>query len=172
MNKSLFSVLCLLFSFTAGAQVVKVDLQASGLTCSMCSNAINKALLKLDFVDKVEPNIKNSSFDIRFKADAEVDFDKIRQKVEGAGFSVARFLVTMKFNGTRMLDDRCIFIGSTGLRFTNTREEMLLGERTFRVMDKGYVLPREWKKNPAASAGDCYQRIEQKETRVYHVILT
>lgn len=77
------------------ARVTKVYLQASGLTCSMCSNSINKALKTLDFIDKVDADIKNYTFEISFKANSIVDFDKIKKKVEDAGFSVPDFVATL-----------------------------------------------------------------------------
>jgi copper chaperone CopZ len=66
--KRLF-LIAILFSinFCANAQINKVSIQASGLTCSMCSNAINKALKSIDYVDHVIANIKNSTFEIYFK---------------------------------------------------------------------------------------------------------
>ena len=54
----------LLISLMSQAQVNKVTLQASGLTCSMCSNAINKALRSLDFVADVDADFKTYSFEI------------------------------------------------------------------------------------------------------------
>ena len=65
--KNIFLLLAISISMVTKAQVTKVSLQASGLTCSMCSNAINKALKSLDFVDKVEADIKNYTFEILFK---------------------------------------------------------------------------------------------------------
>ena len=72
----------MIFSLHATAQIKKVSLQASGLTCSMCSNSIFKALKTLDFVDNVEANIKTSTFAITFKQGAKVDMDKLKKKVE------------------------------------------------------------------------------------------
>ncbi len=40
----LYLFIALAATVTSWAQVSSVSLQASGLTCSMCSNAINKAL--------------------------------------------------------------------------------------------------------------------------------
>ena len=57
------------------AQISTVNLQASGLTCSMCSNSINKALKSVDYVADVKANIKNSTFEISFKPNAKVDLD-------------------------------------------------------------------------------------------------
>ena len=81
--------IAVLFSVAAKAQITKVTIQASGLTCSMCSNSINKAIKSLSFVENVNANIKNSSFDISFKPNEVVDFDKLKKKVEDAGFLVA-----------------------------------------------------------------------------------
>ena len=106
--KNLIIIALILFSFTAKAQVKGVTLQASGLTCSMCSNSIFKALQKLDFVDKVDANIKTSSFEISFKPNAVVDFDKLKAKVEDAGFFVANFTVTYNFNALAIVHKKCV----------------------------------------------------------------
>ena len=89
--KTIFLFVALAFSMATSAQVTKVSLQASGLTCSMCSNAINKALKTLDFVDEVDADIKTYTFEISFKENSNVDFDKIKTKVENAGFTVSGF---------------------------------------------------------------------------------
>src|SRR3954452_18880745 len=96
--KTIFLFVALALSLATRAQVTKVSLQASGLTCSMCSNSINKALKKLDFVDKIYADIKTYTFEITFKPNSNVDFDMIKKKVEGAGFSVSGFIVTMNFD--------------------------------------------------------------------------
>lgn len=60
MKKIMVMVIsCLFLLIATNAQLKNATCSASGLTCSMCSNAINKALLSLDFVDKVTANIKN-----------------------------------------------------------------------------------------------------------------
>ena len=89
--KAIFLFVALAFSMATSAQVTKVSLQASGLTCSMCSNSINKALKTLDFVDKIDTDIKTYTFEISFKVNSNVDFDKIKKKVENAGFTVSGF---------------------------------------------------------------------------------
>ena len=137
------------------SQISHVNLQASGLTCSMCSNAINKALRSLDFVAKVDADIKSSSFDITFKPGSHVDFDKLRSKVEGAGFSVAGFLATVQFNNLRIKNNEDVLVGDKKFRFVNVKEQVLNGAKTIRVISKGFVAAKEFKKNnlPAATAG-------------------
>jgi copper chaperone CopZ len=66
----------------------KVTLTASGLTCSMCSKAIFKALTKLDFVEEVKVDIEKSIYILTFKTGKKVDIDQIKLAVTGAGFGV------------------------------------------------------------------------------------
>ncbi len=68
--------------------IKKVSLVASGLTCSMCSKAIFKALTKLDFVDEVKVDIEKSKFVLSFKSGKTVVIDQIKSAVADAGFSV------------------------------------------------------------------------------------
>ena len=60
--------LVVLTGFSVHAQFTRAELQATGLTCAMCSNAIYKALMEVPFVESVTPDIKNSGFGIKFKA--------------------------------------------------------------------------------------------------------
>ena len=70
------------------ADIKKVTLVASGLTCSMCSKAIFKALTKLDFVEEVKVYIEKSMYLLTFKAGKKVDIDQIKTAVTDAGFGV------------------------------------------------------------------------------------
>lgn len=153
--KTFFILISIIFSFAANAQVAKVSLQASGLTCSMCSNSINKALKTLDFVDKVDANIKTSTFEITFKPGKKVDFDLLKKKVEDAGFSVANFVATIQFNNVSIANNQPVTIGDKTFEFINVKSEMLKGAKQVRIIDKGFVSSKEYKKNSLAmsSAG-------------------
>lgn len=137
----------------AFAQVSKVSLQASGLTCSMCSNAINKALKTLDFVEVVNADLKTYTFEILFKPKAPVDFDLIRKKVEDAGFTVTGFVATIHFNNVQISKGQPITIQDHSLLFINVNGQLLNGPRQVRILDKGFVSARECKRNafPALS---------------------
>ena len=68
--------------------IKKVSLVASGLTCSMCSKAIFKALSKLDFVEDVKVDIEKSMYILAFKNGKKVEIDQIKSAVTDAGFGV------------------------------------------------------------------------------------
>lgn len=70
------------------ATITKATLVASGLTCSMCSKAIFKALTSLDFVAEVKVDIELSKYILTFKSDKKVVIDQIKSAVTDAGFGV------------------------------------------------------------------------------------
>src|SRR5678815_809941 len=88
--KKIIAVVVLAFVTVAlQAQFSKATLQASGLTCSMCSKAVKVALEKVSFVQEVKVNIKSQEYTILFKENNNADFDALKKAVEDAGFSVA-----------------------------------------------------------------------------------
>jgi copper chaperone CopZ len=169
--KNKFLILAVLFSHAVKAQVTKVSLQASGLTCSMCSNAINKSLKSLDFVDRVDANIKNSTFDILIKPNSVVDFDKLKNKVEDAGFFVANFTATINFEKLKVLNDTHINVGAAVFHFINVKEQILAGDKTIRLLDKGFVSAKEYKKNSSLTKMACYKTGEENGKRIFHVTI-
>lgn len=171
----------LFFITSSYAQITKVSLQASGLTCSMCSNAINKSLQSLNFVEKVEANIKNSSFDITFKPGSKVDIDQLKEKVEDAGFFVAALSATVRFNNTALTNDSHIEIGGSTFHFLNIKDQTVSGEKSVRVIDKGYVTAKAFKQNNQYTTMECYKTGKAtaccakagtpEGTRIYHVTI-
>jgi copper chaperone CopZ len=149
--KKIISIAGILISFACNAQVKKVSMQASGLTCSMCSNAINKSVKSLSFVEAVSPNIKTSTFDITFKSNAKIDFDELKKRVEDAGFFVSKFVATFRFNNVQVKENQSVTIGDKTLRFINVKDQALNGERAIRILNKGFVSLKEYKKNTVAS---------------------
>ena len=136
---------------TQAQQVTRVSMQASGLTCSMCSNAINKSLKTVDFVEKVTPDIETSTFEITFKSGSKVDFDLLKKKVEDAGFFVSKFVASVDFNNTTIRAGQPVIVGDKTFQFVNAKEGMLNGTKPVRILNKGFVSTKEFKKNPVAS---------------------
>ena len=145
MKKNLLFI-AIVFSVVTHAQVSGVSLKASGLTCSMCSNSIHKALKTLDFVLEVDANIKTYTFEISFKPNADIDFDLIRKKVENAGFSVVSFVATIAFNNVQVNNQEATIAGKSFV-FINLKEPSLDGIKRVKILDKGFVSPKEYKRN-------------------------
>jgi len=181
MKKLIFILLLGLFTASVQAQFTKASLQASGLTCSMCNNAIYKALKALPFVSSVETYVKNATFITVFKDNVAADIDAIKNAVEDAGFSVASFTVTGKFDHLAIGNDKHIVIGDRHFHFVKVNDQVLNGENTITIVDKGFLSVRNFKKFSAATSMACMQTGKsgsccEKEgvaanTRVYHATL-
>jgi copper chaperone CopZ len=179
--KNIIFISLLFFSTAIDAQVKKVSIQASGLTCSMCSNSIYKALKSIDFVEKVDANIKNSTFEITFKPNVNVDFDKLKNKVEDAGFFVSGFWATIHFDDLEIKNDMPVSAIGKNLIFVHIADQQLNGDKTIKFLDKGYVSAKEFKKNRALTTKESYKIDVAEETsvqngipkgsRVYHVTI-
>lgn len=181
MKKIFVGMVSVLFSVLSQAQFSKADLQASGLTCAMCSNAINKSLQKLAFIEKVQADIKNSSFAITFKSNTEVDIDAIQKAVDDAGFSVAKLKLTGNFDNVAVSNDKHTVIDKRTFHFINVSNQNLQGEKTITIVDKNFLTAKEFKKYSAATKMACIQSGKTaacctKEeiaagTRIYHVTI-
>jgi len=182
MKKYIFILFAVAITAVAQAQQYsRANLQATGLTCALCSNAINKSLLRLPFVESVDSDIKSSSFRIDFKEQANVLIDDIRKAVEEAGFSVGKLEMTGTFQAFAVEKDKHIVIGNDVYHFLNAPGMELEGEHTITLADKGFVSARQFKKLSHASSMKCVQSGKAESccsmsgikpgTRIYHVTL-
>jgi len=172
-------ILAALFTVSVNAQFTKGRLQATGLTCAMCSNAINKSLQKVSFIESVKPDIKNSAFDITFKTGADVNIDMIRDAVEDAGFSIGKLQLTGNFNGLKITHDEHVKLGNENFHFLGDEDKVLTGENTLQVLDKDFVTAKDYKKFSSATkmpcmktgkaAACCMKEGITEGERVYHV---
>lgn len=134
-------------TFHSSAQTKNISLQASGLTCSMCSNSINKSLKTLPFVESIKANIKTSTFDIIIKPGSAADFDLMKKKVEDAGFFVASFFITVPFSEADVKANSIVSYEDKRLRFiSGPAAKTISGEQQVRIVSKGFLSAKEAKK--------------------------
>jgi copper chaperone CopZ len=177
----LLSLLIGIFSITGQAQVTKVSLQASGLTCSMCSKAVLNALQKIPFVEKVQVDIKDQQYHITFSNQEAISFDGLTKAVEDAGFSVATFVVNADVSAIELQKDKHVKIGNQYFHFLNATDQKLDGSTSFTVVDKSFTTEKKHKKyssmsrmecvKTGKSSGCCSSEGVTEETRIYHAIL-
>lgn len=181
MKKLGLIIVVLFTAVSVKAQFSKASLQATGLTCAMCSNAVNKALQKLSFVESVRSDIKNSSFSIVFKQNAGVNIDALKAAVEDAGFSVGSLKLSGAFSDLKVANDQHVRIGNDNFHFLDVNNQTLNGEQTLTVVDKDFVTARIFKKYSASTKKSCVKTGKtasccEKEgiavdTRIYHVTI-
>ncbi len=155
--KKIFGIILLLIGMAAQAQFKKATLQASGLTCSLCSKSIYKSLIAIPFVQEVQSDIKNASYNITFKDGSNVDFDALKKAVTSAGFSVAMLQVNMNFDSTAIKNDTHIELAGKTFHFLNVQPQILQGEKTITIVDKNFVTNKEYKKYSKLTTMKCYE---------------
>ena len=171
MKKLSFLISFIVIALISNAQFTKTELQASGLTCSMCSNAINKALKTLPFVEDVNTDLNRNLFTITYKKGLPVDFDAVQKKVENAGFSVANMWVFANLDNVKVLEGEHISLGGLNLHFMHVNNQTLQGEKKLRVIDKNFVSSKEFKKFSSYTTMPCYQTGIMAGSRIYHVTI-
>lgn len=147
----------LLVSSFSFSQYRNVQLQAAGLTCSMCSNAINKALQPLPFVAGIETDLKNNLFTISIKEGTVPDFDLLKAKVEKAGFSVGQLTVEAHFDQLNVANDTHSSLGGQTIHFLNVKKQTLNGWQKIQLIDKGFVVASKFKKMKDYTTMECYK---------------
>jgi copper chaperone CopZ len=125
----------LMFSIKSNAQIVKAEIRATGLTCSMCSNAINKQLKTLPEVVDVAIDLNTNTFTVTLKEGNELSPKVFKDKVEKAGFFIGSLLLTAKPET----------ITKSSYILVNDKKSNA-SEVQFQVVDKGYVTEKEFKK--------------------------
>ncbi|MFY7899835.1 MAG: heavy-metal-associated domain-containing protein [Chitinophagaceae bacterium] len=180
MKKIIIALFCFI-SINASAQFVNAELQASGLTCSMCSKAIYKALEKVIFVESIDSDIKTSTYKIKFKKDLPVSFDELKKAVTNAGFSVAQLKVKTVFNNLKIENDSHVQLGGNTLHFMNVKNQVLNGQQMITIVDKDFIPGKDYKKYSKLTAKKCYEsgkmescctkNSSNKVERVYHTTI-
>ncbi|HMP93980.1 MAG TPA: heavy-metal-associated domain-containing protein [Phnomibacter sp.] len=173
----------MLSSMVASAQQPfgKVYLQAAGLTCSMCSNSVQKALESLPAVSLVETDLKQNLFVISLDGNKALTLDDLSRKVKEAGFTVGKLRLEVNFDNLQVDQDTHARLGGHLFHFLKVKKQQLHGWQTITLLDENFVLPKEFKKVKALStmacvqtglmSGCCTAAEGQSGERVYHVTI-
>jgi len=150
---------------TANAQITKAEVQVSGLTCSLCSKATEKALFGLNFVGDIKVDLNRNVFVLTFKKDMPVNFDQISKKVQGAGFSINSLKATFDFDKVKVINSYFNYAGDT-YRVVNGTNPTMTGPVALTVVDKGFAPANVVKKYAVTTPDNA-----GKTGRVYHVAI-
>ena len=167
----------LIFAAQVSAQQISTaDLQVTGLTCSMCSNATQKSLETLGFINSVKPDLNKNIFVLNFKKGADINLDMVRKKVQDAGFSVGGLTADFTFNQVKIDDKGQAIVDGNVYRFVNAKNKTLNGTVKASVIDKNFISGSAFKKQSATVNSDAYANgtavVNGKKMRVYHLVLS
>ncbi|MCF6132765.1 heavy-metal-associated domain-containing protein [Flavobacterium wongokense] len=132
---TLVATLLLLTGLDANAQISKAEIRATGLTCSMCSNAINKQLKSLPEVVEVATDLNTNTFVVTLTPGNTLSPKVFKDKVEKAGFFIGSLVLTTKSDTVKQPAYVLVNKASAGD-----------ADIQIQVLDKGYVTEKEFKK--------------------------
>lgn len=154
-------------------QISAAELQVTGLTCSMCSQATEKSLRTLSYVTNVTPDLNKNLFLLAFKKDGPVNLDQLQKKVKDAGFSVGNLTATLHFNQAKVDEEGQVVVGENVYRFANVKSKILNGPVKVNVIDKNFISNAAFKQKATQLKLDSYASgtgvIKGKKTRIYHL---
>ena len=168
--KNIVSLLILFMRISVvGAQITKAEIMATGLTCSMCSNAINKQLKALVVVDSVVTDLNTNTFTVHIRKDATISPKSLKDRVEKAGFFVGSMVVSMNFDNMKVPENKIIKTEGASLVILEKNPQTLNGEVRVKIVDKGYITQKEFKKfSKSFSKIPSYNNAGEND---YHVII-
>lgn len=181
MKKIIILLLAAVIAVSVNAQFKTAMLQASGLTCAMCTKAINNSLEKLPFIQSVKSDIKNSAFDIVFKPNINFDIDYLKKAVEDAGFTVGKLKLVGNFDNVSIKNNGHTQINNKTFHFLKINDQVLNGSQQITIVDKNYLTTKEFKKFRLATQMECVQTGKasacckkegvDENTRIYHATI-
>lgn len=124
------------------AQILKAEIVATGLTCSMCSNAIQKQLKALNEADSVNTDLNSNTFTVYLKKENSLTPKALKDRVEKAGFFIGSMIITMPFDNLKVE----INTKAGNYIFIDAKPQTLNGPTKVKVLDKGFVTAKEYKK--------------------------
>ncbi|OYX82992.1 MAG: hypothetical protein B7Y83_12980 [Flavobacteriales bacterium 32-34-25] len=143
-----FIALVMLLGITSSyAQISKAEIIATGLTCSMCSNAINKQLKAMPEVEKVMIDLNNNTFVVNLKANSKITPEALRLNIEKTGFFVGSMILTMDANTVEPKDNSSFKNASGTYVFVGSDEKSGNEKLRLKVLNSGFVTKKEYKKS-------------------------
>jgi copper chaperone CopZ len=141
--KKIFLILFIAFNINAKAQQLsKVEIVATGLTCSMCSNAINKQLKSISEVDSVAIDLNKNLFVVYLKKTNKLLPIDLKNKVEKAGFFVGSFVAYINVSNVAITDNTQL----DNFVFIDSKPQTINGIVKVKILNKGFVTTKDFKK--------------------------
>jgi copper chaperone CopZ len=178
--KFLLIIVLIVLSTISNAQIFKAELQASGLTCSMCNKSIHKSLSTISNVSKIDSDINNNMFTIFFKDSSNVNIDELKTKVEKAGYKVANLWFYTSFEKLAIKNDLHTIINNTTYHFMNVKNQEITGIQKLQIIDKGFVNAKQNKVFEKMTTMKCYKTgvmescctpTSEEKKRIFHVTI-
>jgi copper chaperone CopZ len=172
--RHLIFIVCIFFSFTGSvkAQFISAIVGIDGLTCSACSYATEKSILKLIFVDSVYMELDKNIATVFFKKNTPVSIKSLSQKVYDAGFAVRSIHAIVNFEPTTITNDYCLIFENNLYHFIKIEgEKKLSGPTSIKFIGEKMMQKNEFKKWKLFCSNSCKSQITPNIRNEYFVTI-
>ncbi|MBX9852261.1 MAG: heavy-metal-associated domain-containing protein [Cytophagaceae bacterium] len=118
------------------AQFKSASLGVDGLTCSMCTNSVEKLIRQLDFVKATKMDLNSTVVEIIFKEGKKVNINSLAGKVYDAGFSVRFLKAVFNFDTISISDYSSFTFEDEQYDFIKSGNKKLSGETVIIFLTK------------------------------------
>lgn len=146
LKRIIFLIILFLLVFQSFAGFKSAVVNVSGLTCSACSYATQKSMLKLSFVKSVEMDLNSTLAYVYFKDSTTVDINALVQSVYDAGFSVSGVEVVFDFENSITFNSSGFLYEGKQYSFYESTSVPLLGEHKVLFVEKKMMSKSDFKK--------------------------
>lgn len=128
-----------------GSPFRKAVAHIDGLTCSMCSMSVEKALRKLGFVSNVEMDLNENRAEISFVEGEAVALAMIARQVKEAGFSLRDLTVEVTMDSLEVKNQQNVILENVVYQFRGVEPRKLEGSFEFQVLGEDFMSRKDWK---------------------------
>lgn len=144
--KTLAIIAIFVFAVNAFTQISKASIVATGLTCSMCSNAINKQLYNLPEVDSILTDLNTNTFVVYLKKGNQLKPKALKESVEKAGFFIGSLVLLVPSDNLKTDINNTVILNGSAFILLNGVPLNSDEETKLKILDEGYVTKKEYKK--------------------------
>lgn len=129
------------------AQISKAEIVATGLTCSMCSNAINKQLKSMPEVESVSTDLNTNTFTVQFKTSSTLTPKALKNSIEKTGFFIGSLVLTADLGAINGQENEKVQNQSGTYVFVEKAKKSSGPMQQVQLLNEGFVTKKEFKKS-------------------------
>lgn len=152
LKSVLIAVFVLIASTKSYSQISKAEIIATGLTCSMCSNAINKQLKSMADVTSVATDLNTNTFTVTLKENNTLTPNILKESIEKTGFFIGSMVLTIDVGNVQISENQKVEKQSGTYVFVNNSAKAVSGPIKVQVLNDGFVTKKEFKKSAKLQA--------------------
>ncbi|MFN3405279.1 MAG: heavy-metal-associated domain-containing protein [Cytophagaceae bacterium] len=145
-TKCLLILLCFVLSGESYAQISQVWIGIDGLTCSLCSNTVDKSLNNLSFVKEVKMDLNENVAKVLLKEGKVADLNMLAQKVKDAGYSVRFLDIDCHFDSLSIDENSTFDFDGKKFVLIDSDKRILNGEIRLKLLGKNFFSRKEYPK--------------------------